>query len=117
MSNNFKIEVSKTKVDKLSTFIDLIEDYKDLYPNEIFINNPTDKRFIYRGCSVSSYELLPSVFRKQQDGNIVNRKYLSLTSEKNLLEEFISWGVRVNVGSYPFILLQLIILYNVNLQI
>lgn len=92
MENKFNIEVSKIKIDKLSTFIDVVEEYKDLYPNEIFINNPTDRRFIYRGCSKASYELLPSIFRKQQDGNVVNSKYLSLTSEKGLLEEFIGYA-------------------------
>lgn len=92
MENMFKTEVSKVNINKLSTFIDVLEEYKDLYPNDIFIDNPTDRRFIYRGCSKSSYELLPSLFRKKQDGNIINSKYLSLASEKKLLEEFIGYA-------------------------
>jgi len=59
----------------------------------MFLNNPIDSSFLYRGVCDSQYELLPGVFRKQTDRagshHIVNGKYLAWVKEKDLLLSFI----------------------------
>jgi hypothetical protein len=58
-------------------------------------NSPNEIKFIYRGISDASYELLPSIFRKVTnydeavDSCIRNYKYLSFDSEVKILKEFI----------------------------
>jgi len=80
-------------ISSLSQYIHAIERLKTLYPSGMILNNPVVYTFLYRGLSVSSYELIPSVFRKTEDnigGRVItNDKYLAWTDEKSLLFSFI----------------------------
>lgn len=52
---------------KLSEYLNAIERLKTYYPNQIIVHNPTSLSYLYRGLENKEYELLPGLFRKQQD--------------------------------------------------
>ena len=54
-------------ISKLSEYLNAIERLKTYYPNQIIVHNPTSLSFLYRGLASKEYELLPGLFRKQQD--------------------------------------------------
>lgn len=83
----------EVKIGSLSEYIECIEKLSSYYPMGIVAENPVANPFLYRGICDTSYELLPSVFRKCIDTEcghkIDNYKYLAWTTEKSLLQSFI----------------------------
>ncbi len=83
----------EVKIGSLSEYIECIERLSSYYPIGIVAENPAANPFLYRGVCDSSYELLPSVFRKCIDTEcgheIDNYKYLAWTTEIGLLQAFI----------------------------
>ena len=81
-------------ISKLSEFLNAIERLKTYYPNQIIVHNPTSLSFLYRGHASKEYELLPGLFRKQQDvfndeRHIENYRYLAFGKEIDILKSFI----------------------------
>ena len=82
-------------ISKLSEYLNAIERLKTYYPNQIIVHNPTSLSFLYRGLASKEYELLPGLFRKQQDifddegHDVENYRYLAFGKEKDILQSFI----------------------------
>ena len=80
---------------KLSEYLNAIERLKTYYPNQIIVHNPTSLSYLYRGLENKEYELLPGLFRKQQDifddegHSVENYQYLAFGKEKDILQSFI----------------------------
>ena len=76
---------------KLSEYLNAIERLKTYYPNQIIVHNPTSLSYLYRGLANKEYELLPGLFRKQQDffddeeHSVENYRYLAFGKEKDIL--------------------------------
>lgn len=82
-------------ISKLSQYLNAIERLKTYYPNGPIFGNPSSLSFLYRGHSRNSYELLPSLYRKQRDLAdpetelyVDNYKYITNSRETDLLNEF-----------------------------
>lgn len=80
------------KISALSEYISAIEVLKRHYPCGVW-GNPISNHFLYRGLPNSTYKLLPSIFRTQEDEidgqKIVNDKYRAWADEKAILLSFI----------------------------
>lgn len=80
---------------KLSEYLNAIERLKTYYPNQIIVHNPTSLSYLYRGLANKEYELLPGLFRKQQDifddegHSVENYRYLAFGKGKDILQSFI----------------------------
>lgn len=86
-------------IDKLSKYIEVVEELKSNYPTHPIINNPIDKVFLYRGHADKEYNLIPGLFRKTKETFekqvIENDKYLAFSGkngEKDLLKAFIHYA-------------------------
>ena len=80
------------KISTLSEYISAIEVLKKHYPCGVW-GNPISNHFLYRGLPNSTFKLLPSLFRKQEDEvdgkKIVNNKYRAWADEISILRAFI----------------------------
>ena len=80
---------------KLSEYLNAIERLKTYYPNQIIVHNPTSLSYLYRGLANKEYELLPGLFRKQQDifddegHSVENYRYLAFGKGKDIFQSFI----------------------------
>ena len=80
---------------KLSEYLNAIKRLKTYYPNQIIVHNPTSLSYLYRGLANKEYELLPGLFRKQQDifddegHSVENYRYLAFGKGKDILQSFI----------------------------
>ncbi len=91
MPSDYKNELS---IIKLSDYINAIEKLKSYYPNSAILNNPLSLPFLYRGHANKDYQLIPGLFRKQEDksdksgSSATNFTYLSYGSENEVLHCF-----------------------------
>lgn len=84
-------------ISTLSEYLSAIERLKTYYPGQGFImNNPIAVTFLYRGLSKKCYNLLPGLFRTQDDEcdketkrTVRNSTYLSYGTERDILQAFI----------------------------
>ena len=80
------------KISTLSEYISEIEVLKKHYPCGVW-GNPISNHFLYLGLPNSTFKLLPSLFRKQEDEvdgkKIVNNKYRAWADEISILRAFI----------------------------
>ena len=80
------------KISTLSEYLNAIEVLKKHYPCGVW-GNPISNHFLYRGLPNSTFKLLPSLFRKQEDEvdgkKIVNDKYRAWADEISILRAFI----------------------------
>lgn len=87
------MKMDEKYISSVADYLNILEELGEEYPSSPWMNNPIDSNFLFRGMENREYKLLPSVYRcvKDNDGGlcITNDKYLSLTSEKKIIQKFI----------------------------
>lgn len=73
--------MKEIEVSRLSQYLQIIEENNSKFQRK--------QRFLYRGESMLSYTLLPSVYRKTEDG-LGSEVYLSKSSERSILTDFMT---------------------------
>lgn len=88
--------VINNHIKSVSDYLAIINEFNASYPLVGMANSPIGCKFLYRGHSNKSYNLMPSIFRQSRDIDItiddyvMNKRYLSYASERDILKAFIS---------------------------